>query len=161
MPLVCAHATRAPHQNICSPNSTLHISTMKRAFGTEISGNRGPDGELSSDARAGIFSAVEHGVPKSQIASQYACDRRTVYNTINRWNNNATTKSLLRSGPPRKHSRAQERMLVRYVRRFPEAAYKDLEDVILGVSFKRRTAYRILKKHGITNWRARQRPRLI
>jgi transposase len=109
---------------------------MKRAFGTEISGNRGLDGELSSEARAGILSAVEHGVPKLQIASQYAYDRRTVYNTINRWNNNATTSSLPRSSPPRKHSRMQERMLVRYARRFPKATYKDLEDLILGVSFK-------------------------
>jgi hypothetical protein len=58
---------------------------MKRAFGTEISGNRGPEGELSRDARAGILSAVEHGVPKSQIASEYGIDRRTIYKTIECW----------------------------------------------------------------------------
>jgi hypothetical protein len=51
---------------------------MKQAFGIEISGNRGPDGELSREAHTGILSAVEHVVPKSQIALEYGIDRRTV-----------------------------------------------------------------------------------
>jgi hypothetical protein len=59
-------------------------------------------------------------------------------NTIDRWNKHATTDSLPRSGPSREHTRAQECMLIRYARRFPKATYQDLEDLIHGVSFKRR-----------------------
>jgi transposase len=129
---------------------------MKRAFGTEISGNCGPDDELSREACAGILSAVEHGVPKLQIALEYGMDRRTIYKTIERWNDHATTKSLPRSSYPRKLNRAQERMLVHYARRFPKAEYQEVKDIIQGITIKRTTAYRTLKKHGITNWRVKQ-----
>jgi hypothetical protein len=46
------------------------------------------------------------------------------------------------------------------VRRFPKAEYQELKDLIQGVTIKRSTAYRSLKRHGITNWRAKQRPKL-
>jgi len=42
---------------------------MQRLFGTEISGNRRPGVELSDTQRAGIFSAVEAGEKKTEIAA--------------------------------------------------------------------------------------------
>ncbi|OCK94684.1 uncharacterized protein K441DRAFT_719964 [Cenococcum geophilum 1.58] len=59
---------------------------MQRSFGTVISGNRRPGGELSDAQRAGILSSVEAGEKKTKIASKYHCSCRVVYNIIQRWN---------------------------------------------------------------------------
>jgi hypothetical protein len=45
---------------------------MQRSFGTEISGNRGRNDELTESQRAGILSTVEAGESKSSIASRLA-----------------------------------------------------------------------------------------
>jgi len=55
---------------------------MQRSFGTVISGNRRPGGELSDTQRAGILSYVEAGKKKAKIASKYHCSHRAIYNTI-------------------------------------------------------------------------------
>ena len=56
---------------------------MRRSFGTEISGNRRPGGELSEVARAGIIAKSEARIPKLKIAEEYRVNRLTVYDTIN------------------------------------------------------------------------------
>ena len=75
---------------------------MRRSFGTEISGNRGPRVELLDMQRAAILSAVEAGEKKTKIAARYRVSRRVIYSTLNQWNNHHTLKSLLRSGQPKK-----------------------------------------------------------
>jgi len=55
---------------------------MQRLFGTVISGNRRPGGELSDAQRARILSYIEAGKKKAKIASKYHCSRCTIYNTI-------------------------------------------------------------------------------
>jgi transposase len=92
---------------------------MQRSFGTEISGNRRPGAELSDIQRAGILSAVEAGEEKTEIATRYRVSRRVVYNTINRWNNHHTLKSLPRPGQPEKLTRRQKRLLLRIVHKNP------------------------------------------
>jgi hypothetical protein len=57
---------------------------LKRAYGTEISGNRGPNDELLSKQRAGILRDVENQKPKKQIAHEWRVNRSTVYDTIHR-----------------------------------------------------------------------------
>jgi len=85
---------------------------MQRSFGTEISGNRRPGAELSDVQRAGILSAVEAGEEKTKIAAKYRVSRRVIYNTIDRWNNHYTLKSLPRPGQPEKLTRRQKRLLL-------------------------------------------------
>ncbi|OCK74338.1 hypothetical protein K432DRAFT_310933, partial [Lepidopterella palustris CBS 459.81] len=92
-------------------------------FGAVISGNCGRNDELLDEARAGILSAVEAGESKGAIILRFGVDQRTVYKTIKRCNNHATVKSLPRSGHLRKLNRAQERMLVGYMRKFPKIKY--------------------------------------
>jgi len=75
---------------------------MQGSFGTEISGNRRPRAELSDIQRAEILSAVEAGEEKTKIAAKYRVGCRVIYNTIDRWNNHHTLKSLLRPGQPKK-----------------------------------------------------------
>ncbi|OGM39124.1 hypothetical protein ABOM_012258 [Aspergillus bombycis] len=42
-----------------------------RSFGTEISGNRRPNSELSSESRAAIISALENQASPTQLAKQF------------------------------------------------------------------------------------------
>ena len=56
---------------------------MQRSFGTQISGNRRLETELSEAARAGIIAASEARVLKPEIAVEYRVNRLTVYNIIN------------------------------------------------------------------------------
>jgi len=100
---------------------------MQRSFGTEISGNRRPGAELSDVQRAGIFSAVEAGEEKTEIAAKYRVSRRVIYNTIDRWNNHHTLKSLPRPGQPEKLTRRQKRLLLRIIRRNPQIDYTALK----------------------------------
>ena len=55
---------------------------MQRLFGTVISRNRRPGGELSDLQQAGILSCVEAGEKKAEIASKYHCSCYAIYTTI-------------------------------------------------------------------------------
>ena len=133
---------------------------MQRLFGTEISGNRRSGTELSETARAGIIAASEAGVSKPKIAAEYRVNRSTVYDTINRWKNHHTLESLPRPGQPEKLTRYQKRLLIRIVRKHPRIDYAALKCEVAGVTVTRKTLYRLLKKHYITNWRTKKRPKL-
>lgn len=65
-----------------------------RRFGTEISGNRRPGGELSSEARAAIIYAHECGVSPTKMAAEFNVARSTIYSTIKRFREHQTLKSL-------------------------------------------------------------------
>jgi transposase len=133
---------------------------MQRSFGTEISGNRRPGAELSDVQRAGILSAVEAEEEKIKIAARYRVTRRVIYNTIDRWNNHHTLKSLPRPGRPEKLTRRQKRLLLRIVRRNPRIDYAALKCQAVGVTVEHRTLQRLFKKHHITKWLAKKRPKL-
>jgi transposase len=100
---------------------------MQRLFGTEISGNRRLGAELSDIQRAGILSAVEAGEEKTKIAARYRVTRRVIYNTIDRWNNHHTLKSLPRPRRPEKLTQRQKRLLLRIIRRNPRIDYTALK----------------------------------
>ena len=85
---------------------------MQRLFGTQISGNRRPGTELLEAARAGIIAESEAGILKPEIAEEYRVNRSTVYDTINRWKNYYTLKSLPRPRQPEKLTRYQKRLLI-------------------------------------------------
>jgi transposase len=133
---------------------------MQRSFGTEISGNRRPGAELSDVQRAGILSAVEAGEEKTKIAARYRVTRRVIYNTIDRWNNHHTLKSLLRSRQPENLTRRQKRLLLQIIRRNPRIDYTVLKYQAVGVTVKHKTLQRLFKKYYITKWLAKKRLKL-
>jgi transposase len=133
---------------------------MQRSFGTEISGNRGRSCELSPLARAGIIAKHEAGCTHKEIAQEFSCAKRTVIRTINRWKNHNTVTSLPRSGRPEVLNRAQKRAVVRFTRRLPKVEYIDLQKETETKHVSRATLYRLLKKHSITKYRAKRRPKL-
>ncbi|KAF2005440.1 hypothetical protein P154DRAFT_424631 [Amniculicola lignicola CBS 123094] len=57
---------------------------MRRSFGTEISGNRRPGGELSPAARALVISKLEDGLSQQKIAIDLGISRGAVQDTISR-----------------------------------------------------------------------------
>ena len=130
---------------------------MQRQFGTEISGNRAPGAELSAAQRSGILSAVESGKSKGEVARIYQCNPKTVYDTIKRYNNTGTIKSLPGRGRRGFITDYDRRQILRIVRAEPTITYdKILEEI--GNICCRRTIYRVLKDSNITNWIAKNRP---
>ena len=65
---------------------------MQRSFGTQISGNRRPGAEVPEVARARIIAVSEAGVPNPEIAADYRVNWSTVYDIINRWKSDRTTR---------------------------------------------------------------------
>jgi transposase len=143
-----------------SNNHNNHNNLNMRSFGTEISGNRGRGCELSSAQRTAILEAVDAGKKKAAIAREFGCSTRVVFNTIQRWKDHKTVESLPRLGQPPKLNRVQKRNLLRIVRQHPQIEYAELIAQVAGIAASRSTIYRLIKKHHITKWRAKKRPKL-
>jgi transposase len=73
---------------------------MRRSFGTEISGNRGRNDELSPEACSSIISKQEAGVSIKELAAEFGVHWNTITKTIKRWKNHKTVYSLPREGRP-------------------------------------------------------------
>ena len=131
-----------------------------RGFGTEISGNRKPNQELSEAQRAGIIGQKQAGDSTKKIATEYGIHRNTVSQTLKRFRDHKTPSSLPRSGRPEKLSRSAKQRLFRAARKSPRIQYAALRSHAPGNKVCRRTIYSILKKRGLTNWRAKKRPKL-
>jgi transposase len=97
------------------------------AFGDVISANRRPGGELSTDQRAAILARHESGQSTSKLARDFHCARRTVTNTITRWIEHQTTKTLPRKGAPRVTDNRDRRAIKRYAKTNPKHTYAEIE----------------------------------
>jgi len=139
--------------------SKRDIMPPQRQFGDLISGNRAPAQELSSTARGFIAGAKSHGGKTSDIAADIGCCTRTIRRTIQRINQTGTTSSRARIGAPAKLDDRDERTILRLARTLPAINYKKLQERA-GTNVHKRTVYRLLKEHGITNWIAKKRPLL-
>lgn len=140
--------------------STTHHTTNMRSFGTEISGNRRSNTELSKEARSSILAQVDAGAQKVQVARDFGVSRRVIYNTINRFTNHQSLASLPRKGRPPKLDRHAKRRLLRIIRKQPKIEYATLLLEAEGISVAKRTLSRLFKLHGISNWISKRRPRL-
>jgi transposase len=140
--------------------SVINNSTNMRAFGTEISGNRRPNGELSIATRSAIIARVESGQSKASVAREFEVSERVVYNTINRYKEHGKLESLPRSGRPPTLSRREKRLLFRTVRKSPRLTWYAVKSEI-GRPISRRTLYNNLASINIRNWRAKKRPKLM
>ncbi|KAF2186036.1 hypothetical protein K469DRAFT_707210 [Zopfia rhizophila CBS 207.26] len=65
-----------------------------RSFGTEISGNRGCNDELSPKARAVIISKRKAGVLRKDLAVEFCVSEKTITNTLKRWKSHNTVEFL-------------------------------------------------------------------
>jgi transposase len=123
------------------------------------SGNirRGP--ELTPYARGKIVGAAQSGKTHTQIAITQKWARSTVQSTLSLDLYRNEGESQPRSGRPKTYTEREERSILRQVRLHPKCTYADVRRACL-IKLCDSTLKRILKKHGITNWRAKQRPAL-
>jgi transposase len=139
-----------------------------RRFGTEISGNRVKNAELSSESRAAIIAKYEAGVKVAALRDEFCVGKTAIYDTINRWKNHKTLQSLPRSGRPGVLSHHEKRVLYRIARKSPKIEYQKLIEeagLLEATPYRtttphRNTIYNTLKKRNLTNHRCKKRPKL-
>lgn len=129
---------------------------MERSFGTVISGNRRRKAELSPEQRTAIISKHESGHTPTKLACEFDCARSTIYDTLERFKQHNTVKSLPRSGRPIKISPRAARQIYQLARRNPNWSYLALRSQLPNPPCKS-TIRSILIKYGLRKRRARKR----
>ncbi|KAH6613018.1 hypothetical protein C7974DRAFT_405027 [Boeremia exigua] len=138
-----------------------------RAFGSEISADRLPGGELSQRQRDYAIAALENGAQTKEVAKTLRCSRRTIQRTISRYNELKTNASRPRSGRPASLTRRQRRLLIRITRRYPKIQYRALLEEAgrwdtnsTHPQVSKKTVYRALYAIDLRNFRLKRRPKI-
>lgn len=111
-------------------------------------------GELSPSQRTAILYAHRNGASQTQLALDFGCTRKTIHNTIKRFQNHQTVESLPRSGRPRLFSDRTLHHLFIKARRYPDWTFKQLSACLPG-SPSRSLIMKVLKQLGIKNYRSK------
>jgi len=131
-----------------------------RTFGTEISGSRRRNSELSIEQRVSILASLSAKQSVTKIAEDHNVSRQTVYNTRDRWQRDQLFKSRPRKGRPPKSTVRQRRYIYNLARKHPRWRYKaiiaDLDE-----SISKRTVQRILRRFNLRKWKSKKRIYLI
>jgi transposase len=127
-----------------------------RTFGTEISGNRRPRGELSPEARAAILYGLEIKQSPVQLAKQFGVDRKTIWRTKKRFDLYQTTNSRPRTGRPEKLTQSEKRYIYMLARRNPSLTYSAL-GVVGTKTISRSTIWRVFRLYNLKKWRSKKR----
>lgn len=122
-----------------------------------ISGNRLPGGHLSPYLRGQVIGSQRAGATPAEIALGLNLYRQTIQYTLAQAKLRTNGESLSRLPRSESYTDKEERYILRYVRLHPKATYQDVKQE-LGVTCSTSTLKRILKTHGISNWRAKRRP---
>ena len=122
-----------------------------------ISGNRLLGAHLSPYARGVIAGKASAGAKPSEIAAELKLEYSTVYRTIQLDLARHEGASLHRTPRKKSYTEADERILLRHVRLNPKDTYAMIK-IVCGLACSKSTLRKILKEHGITNWRAKRRP---
>lgn len=138
-----------------------------RAFGTEISGNRVRNGELSENQRTYLIAKAQAGVRTKEIADDLGCSQSCVQKTIQRYNNTGSPASRPRMGRPRKITRRLHRWLLIMAKKFPDMEYRTLlSEAGLwptnqpSPTISTRTIQRSFTSVGYRKFRAKRRPKI-
>lgn len=113
------------------------------------------NGELSLDQRSSIIYAYLNGcTTQTKLANDFGCTRKTIYNTIKRFQHHQTVESRPRTGRPRKYNDRTRKFIYLQARRNPFYTYKKLSTVIPGHP-SRTTILTTLKAYGIRKYRTK------
>jgi hypothetical protein len=124
-----------------------------------ISGNRPKGSEISPYMRGQVKGQARRGVLQLDIAKDLKLTPSTVQYTLQQDPLRNDGHSLPRKPRKKTYNDTDERRLIRHVHLNPKDTYKQ---VIIACSLrcKPTTVKKILKRHGICNWRAKKRPEL-
>ena len=130
---------------------------------------RTPLGEINTNKvrRQPVSPFLRGFIEKSRVAGQSATSlsreldipRKTVIRTLELNPQRINGETRARSGRPRISSSTDVRNILRLVRATPRITYAKIREALLK-TFSDDTIGRILKEHGIANWRAKRRPLL-
>jgi hypothetical protein len=112
-----------------------------------------PRRELSEFERGAIFGCNLAGWSQSEIARHFGFPRTTVQTVLL----NPILDRNARTGRLSSFSVRDERSILREIRKNPKISYQNLNQ-ILPEPVSQATLYRMLKRHGISNWVAKKRP---
>jgi len=124
---------------------------------TPCDGNTPCKGHLSEFERGWIIGIYDGGAKKAVIGRYYNHPYSTVVDTIAKDELRNDGHSLPRSGLLKCYTNVEERLVLWHVRKFPKDTYAQVITVC-AVTFKKKTVKRILKAHGIKNWKCKRRP---
>jgi hypothetical protein len=100
---------------------------------------------------------LDDGAKKAVISRHYNYQYSTVVDTIDKQAERNDGYSLPRIGWLKCYLDAEERLVLRYVRKFLKHTYVEVIKACK-VIFKKDIVKRILKAHGIKNWKCKRRP---
>jgi hypothetical protein len=132
------------------------LSTLRTPLGS-ISGNRKPNCELSPYQRGIAIGLAKKGAKIPEIENELKCSRGAVRSTLLYASLRNEGNSQVRHGAPRSYTLSEERKILRHVRIHPKDTYEKVK-LACNLTISTSTIKRILKEHGILNWRARRRP---
>ena len=116
----------------------------------ERDGNTLERRELTEFERGRIIRIHDKDAKKAVIQRFYNYLYSTISDTISNNELRDNGASLPRSGAAKSYSPAEERMILRHVRKFPKETYKQVI-YACKVSCKKNTIKKILKEHSIKN----------
>jgi len=121
------------------------------------SGNRQYGCEYSPYQRGLINGYALAGYTPTAIALGLNVPSRSIWSTIDMDHKCIEGKSLPCTGRPKSLSNAQERLLIHHLRLFPKDTYQQVKTAT-GLEISTTTIKKIMKRYGITNWKAKRRP---
>lgn len=142
------HFFSSPQQPTLGFSLSLSYTTLTTAMENGSAVKRKPKAELSPEERTAIINAHKSGTSQTQLAKDYRCDRRTIYRTLKRFQEEQRITSAPRSGRPRTFNDQDRKFIRLQARRHPFWTYKQLSTDV-GGSPSRGTIRRILRPHGL------------
>jgi transposase len=127
---------------------------------------RGPN--LTVQQRDQIIGMLAGGCTAAEVGRTFGRSARCIRDLNKKYHQTGTTKDKLRSGRPPVLSLAQKKMIYRKARATPKIEYSKLAEVGVFVNTEGTTSkppshstlYRVLKRLGLSNYRAKKRPKL-
>ena len=115
-----------------------------------IDGNQPRTGHLSEFERGRIIGMADGGAKKAMISRYYNHLYSTVTDTIDKEAQRNDGHSIPYTGRLKCYSDAEERLVLRHIRKFPKHIYVEVIKAY-GVTFKKDTVKKILKVYRIKN----------
>ena len=122
-----------------------------------ISGNLRRGLELSPYERGEIKGLNRGGFKVPEIARLKNIPISTVRSTLSLDELRTNGESQPRSGRPKAYTPSDERLILRIARAYPKLTYRELLSQC-GLEIHPNTVKKILKEHGIQNWKCKRRP---